>query len=168
MTANHAFCPKIDVPALDELELLAQLRAQANQLLAGARAPNGAWLLANYLDLAEGFPAERRKSTYRQARHWLAHWAAQSANTPELERLAARSWALRQLNEKRLKDAEVDIERLVKAAVAQHKRPFVNAREEMAFIERTVQAHLRKGARSANERKADFADAVKPELRYGS
>jgi hypothetical protein len=155
----------------DELALLAQLRAQTEDFLVGARTPNGAWLLANYLDLAEAFPAERRAGVYRNARRWLTDWAKQAHNVVELERLAARSWCLRRLNEQRLKTGERLIEQVVASARAKRKRGFVNAREEMAFVERTIQAHLRKRERQASARATKTAQThVQPcaELRYGT
>lgn len=133
--------PPLDSP-LDPAEraLLAQLRAQALAFLAGARAPAEAWLLANYLDLAQVCASERRTEAYRRALAWLERWAQQRQNARELERLAARSWVLGQWHERRLSVAEAADEAKLRSALAQRKRPFVNASDEMAFAARRMRA----------------------------
>lgn len=125
---------------LAEQALLAQLRRQALAFLSGERAPAGAWLLANYLDLAQAWACERRTRVYRRADQWLTHWAQQPENAPELERLAARSWAVRVRYERQLAVDEALTDARLRQCAARRKRPFLNARDEMAFVERLTRA----------------------------
>jgi hypothetical protein len=125
---------------LAEQALLAQLRRQALAFLSGERVPAGAWLLANYLDLAQAWAHERRTRVYRRANQWLTHWAQQPHNASELERLAARSWAMRVCYERQLAIDEALTDARLRRRAAQRKRPFLNARDEMAFVERLTRA----------------------------
>ncbi len=150
--ARECLCP-------EERRLLAQLREQARGFLAGQRAPSGAWLLANYLDLAQVRAAERRTAVWRGARQWLAQWAQQAENAGELERLAARSWTLRHWHEQQLAASEVAADALLRAQLARRKRPFLNARDEMAFVERVSTRATRRRPANAGE---------PPARRYGT
>lgn len=145
--AHECLCP-------EERRLLAQLREQARGFLAGQRAPSGVWLLANYLDLAQVRAAERRTAVWRGAHRWLAQWAQQAENMGELERLAARSWTLRHWHEQQLAAGEAAADALLRAQLARRKRPFLNARDEMAFVERVGTRAVRRTGACADESRA--------------